>query len=154
MSDPLRSQIYVLTALLKDVQKRRPDGIPMGQDLTKGHGTSQSTAGKTFQHLATILTRGTEDPKDRIVAVTGGPLNENPLRIYLTTRSPSAPPTISPSTSNETNNNDDEPVPPENDGLPDGRCSFGAPRAPCHGCVGGGYEDAASCLTLGTRSGH
>ncbi|KAF9037840.1 hypothetical protein BDZ89DRAFT_1061422, partial [Hymenopellis radicata] len=120
MSDQLRSQIYVLTALLKDVQNRRPDGISKGQHLPKDHGvlnTSLSMAGKTFQHLATILTRGTEDEKDRIIAVTGGPVNENPLRsILLRGGSPSTSPTITPSNSNETNNNDDEPVPPENNG--------------------------------------
>ncbi|KAF8921008.1 hypothetical protein CPB85DRAFT_1268931 [Mucidula mucida] len=132
MSDSVRSEIYILTALLQDEQRRRPAGTFNSIKDRGVFNTPQTTAGTTFQHLATILTRGSQDEKDRIVAVTAGPLNENPLRLYLTTRSPSAP-TISPSSSNEINDtelvvphlNDEifphtihishEPVPSEND---------------------------------------
>ncbi len=119
----LRSQIYVLTAVLSQVQDKE-QATGQGSISVPDYGvlnTSQSTAGKTFQHIATLLTRGTADEKDRIVAVTAGPVGDNPLQLILSTRSvvlyflaisirptqfhcsPRGSPTVSPSTSQENN---------------------------------------------------
>ncbi|KAF8921825.1 hypothetical protein CPB85DRAFT_1555306 [Mucidula mucida] len=94
-------QIYVLTALLSDVQRRRP---AWGQESRDGVlNTSPTTAGKTYQHIATLLTRGTADEKDRSVAVTAGPVGADPLRLILCTGR-----FVLPSTSNESNSKDEE----------------------------------------------